>query len=156
MMRFISVCFVVIFFFAFPSFLSARESLLLNFGWLYHQGVVNGAQDERFNDKDWTKVNLPHDASIYGDFVQGEGKPVTWYGFRPRHKGWYRRSITIHGSMLFYDDQATATEIAGKRLLLHFEGVYRLANVYVNGHHSYGPQLNGYLDFVCDITAFLH
>lgn len=156
MMRFISVCFVVIFSFAFPSFLSARESLLLNFGWLYHQGVVNGAQDERFNDKDWTKVNLPHDASIYGDFVQGEGKPATWYGFRPRHKGWYRRSITIHGSKLFYDDQATATEIAGKRLLLHFEGVYRLANVYVNGHHSYGPQLNGYLDFECDITDFLH
>lgn len=156
MMRTIFVFLVAIFFSFFPSLLLAHETLSLNFGWLYHQGDAKGAEGEGFNDKDWTKVSLPHDASIYGDFVRGEGKPATWYGFRPRHKGWYRRSLTLHGSQLFYDDMEAATDVSGKRLLLHFEGVYRLANVYVNGHHCYGPQLNGYLDFECDITPFMH
>jgi len=44
--------------------------------------------------------------------------------------------------------------MTGKRVVLEFEGVYQKASVYVNGA-LVCSNLNGYLDFECDITKHL-
>lgn len=124
--------------------MTAREKINIDIGWKYQKGEFVGAETPVFDDGKWTTVNLPHDASIYGEFLKnGEGRSSR-SGYRPLGQGWYRRHIS-------YDDSWTS-----KRIVIEFEGVYCDAKVYVNGQLCEGNHPNGYLDFQFDITDKLH
>lgn len=120
--------------------LFGREKTRINFGWKYAVGSLPGAEKYNYDDSKWQVLNLPHDGSIYGSFIQEDGKEPTRYGYRPRHQGWYRKQIAFEESWI------------GKRVILEFEGVYRAAVVYVNGKACGEANKNGYLDFEYDIT----
>lgn len=121
-----------------------REKIRINDDWKYAVGDVAGASTSTFDDTNWQTVQLPHDASIYGAFIQeGQGANKN-NGFRPRNKGWYRKHITFNPAW------------NNKRIILEFEGVYRMATVYINGTVCGAPHPNGYIDFEFDITDKLH
>lgn len=114
-----------------------RRDSLLNFDWKFNVGDTPDAKNTSFNDQLWTTVQLPHDGSIAGAFDTISG--TRGNGYRPRHIGWYRKTFVVPGNT------------AGKRIILDFEGVYRAAEVWVNGTYL-GKHLNGYTGFSYDIT----
>ena len=91
--------------------------------------IQNGAESPSFSDASWRTVDLPHDWSIESkpdkDNPSGAGG-----GFFPAGMGWYRK--TFHAP----------ADWKGKRVSVEFDGVYRDATVYLNGHklgtHPYG------------------
>ncbi len=116
-----------------------RTDRLLNFGWKFRQASIEGAGAVSFDDSQWQNTDLPHDASIYGPFLQDSLNSDRKNGFRPRLKGWYRKSLVI-GNLN-----------ADKRYFLYFEGIYRDARVYLNGEQI-AHQLNGYEAFEVAVT----
>jgi beta-galactosidase len=124
--------------------LSAREKININLGWRYCFGELPGAEAVDYHDAKWTIVDVPHDASIYGEFLKsGEGRSSR-NGYRPLRCGWYRKHITVPADWL------------KQHVFLQFGGVYRDARLYVNGKTSGLRHKNGYLDFEEDVTAMLH
>lgn len=117
--------------------MSAR---LMNFDWKFVIGDDAGAKEAAFDDSKWQRVHLPHDGSIAGGFDSISGSRQN--GFRPRHIGWYRKTF------------ATPANCEGKVICIEFEGVYRDAEVWLNGK-SLGKHLNGYTGFSFDITSHL-
>jgi beta-galactosidase len=135
---------------------SPRERLLMDFGWKFHlgnewgiaqnlakAGTGSGPASTSFSDASWRTVNLPHDWVIELPFDQGADgshgfKPVG-PGFATNNVAWYRRTFELPKAD------------AGKRLWLEFDGVFRDAEVFVNGwfvgHHE-----SGYNSFRYDIT----
>jgi len=133
-----------------------RERLLMDFGWKFHPGnewgaalnlakagTGSGPASRSFSDASWRVVNLPHDWAVELPFDQGADgshgfKPVG-PGFPANSVAWYRRTFVLPKAD------------AGKRLWLEFDGVFRDAEVFVNGwfigHHE-----SGYSSFRYDIT----
>lgn len=122
---------------------TARERILMNFGWKFVRADVEGAAATSFDDSKWQTIDLPHDASAYGEFSKKQGGSQR-NGYRTLSKGWYRRHLTANESW------------NGKRIILTFEGVYRLATVYINGQACGPSRKNGYAEFEYDITDKLH
>lgn len=123
---------------------SAREKININLGWKHCFGELPGAEAVGYNDTKWTSVDIPHDASIYGEFLkQGESRSSR-NGYRPLRRGWYRKHISVPSEWL------------KQRVVLEFEGVYRDARLYVNGKTSGLEHKNGYMDFEEDVTDMLH
>lgn len=119
-----------------------RTTELINFDWKYHKGWIDGASQVDFDDSKWEVVQLPHDASIAGPFVEDSLGSDRQNGFLPRQKGWYRKVLNIN------------SELEGKKAFLEFEGIYRDAHIYVNGQEV-AHQLNGYESFLVDVTSVL-
>jgi beta-galactosidase len=117
-----------------------RKDSLINFNWKFTKGDFPNAKEVTFDDKKWETVQLPHDASIYGAFY-GENSSKE-NGFRPRHIGWYRKTFT------------PTFDLKYKKVFIEFEGVYRDAEVWVNGKYL-GKNRNGYVGFTYDITSHL-
>jgi len=97
-----------------------------------------------FDDSNWKVVNLPHDWAVELPFVLD--KTLVWHGGKPLGRefpetsvGWYRRKFTI------------PSEDLGKRIFLQFDGVYRDAMVFCNGH-LLGENSSGYAPFEFDIS----
>ena len=126
-----------------PSLVSAREKLSINLGWKYHSGDIANAAAPDFDDASWQSLDLPHDASVYGPFLKESNGASSRNGYRPLGKGWYRKAIEFN------------PQWQGKHIVLEFEGVYRKAQVYVNGTLCEGTHANGYIDFELDITSLL-
>ncbi len=110
-------------------------------------GDSGGPTGVRFADSMWEAVQVPHDWAVALPFVvepilvDHGGKPVG-RDFPESSIGWYRRQIEIK------------PEDEGKRIVLEFDGVYRNATVFVNGHWV-GENLSGYVPFEIDITDFV-
>ncbi len=121
--------------------LFSREKIRINFDWKFTTGDQQDAQKAKFDDSKWQLVQLPHDASIYGPFVKNDGGNAI-NGYRPKNIGWYRKHLIIDKKQM------------DKKLVLEFEGVYRAADVWVNGTHC-GTFLNGSLDFQYDISKLV-
>ena len=120
-----------------------RQRELFDFDWKFALNDQPGAEQTGYDDSKWRSLDLPHDFSIEGPFIGSkEAKELAYNGFRPLLKGWYRKSFT------------TTPAMAGQRVVLEFEGVYQKASVYVNGAFVCS-NLNGYLDFTCEITKHL-
>ena len=90
---------------------------------------------------DWSKLNLPHDWSIYFDFdhkspARNEGGQLNG------GTAWYRKTFTV--------DEAAKD----KDVRINFDGVYMDSKVYVNGKFV-GHYPSGYNHFSYDITEFL-
>jgi beta-galactosidase len=120
---------------------SARERLLMDFGWKFSTENFDDAQTTTFTDDAWRTVDLPHDWSIEGEFAKDNpmGGPG---GFFPSGIGWYRLSF------------AAPREWQGKQINIEFEGVYMNADVWINGQHL-GFHPYGYTSFSYNLTPHL-
>jgi beta-galactosidase len=115
-----------------------RQRLLMDFDWRFSQADTAGADKTDFNDKQWRTLNLPHDWSIEGEFI--EHAPTTGRGgYLPTGIGWYRKHFILPKSII------------GKSVWIEFDGVYQNSDVWINGHHL-GHYPNGYLSFYYDVT----
>jgi beta-galactosidase len=136
-------------------------------GWLFLRGDAAGAEAAGFDASAWRKVELPHDWSIedlpahpastgvdaiwddcncpesVGPFSRtlSEGKGAT--GWMVGGIGWYRKSF-----------DTTAMPRDGRAILI-FDGIYRNAELWVNGKEV-GKHPYGYTAFFFDVTDFLN
>lgn len=117
-----------------------RISQLFNFGWKFQTGDLKDAQAVHYDDAGWRVLDLPHDFQIEQPWDQSAGGAR---GFKAMGTGWYRKA--------FKADLAWK----GKRVLLDFEGIMLVGDVWVNGQ-KVGSTDYGYLGFESDITKLLH
>src|SRR3984957_18228682 len=149
---------------------SLRERLLLDYGWgvglgnandpdkdfvfgkLRREGTfakagrVDGPASPRFDDSAWRKVELPHDWAVELPFVNDPilvehgGKPLG-REFPETSIGWYRREFFLPASD------------AGRHIFLEFDGIFRNATVFFNGHYMV-ENMSGYAPLPLDLTDF--
>ena len=118
-----------------------RQRLLMDYGWSFVRGDVDGAESPGFDVSEWRIVDLPHDWSIEGPY--DEQAPTTGRGgYLPTGVGWYRRVFTVPDGP---DD---------RRVRVEFDGVYENSDVWINGEHL-GRRPNGYASFHYDLTPHL-
>ena len=111
-------------------------------GWRFMLGDPSGAEAPTFADGAWRTVDLPHDWSIEG---RPEASNLTGAGggFFPAGVGWYRKTFSA------------PVDWRGRRVSVEFDGVYKDATVYLNGH-KLGTHPYGYTSFAFDLTADLN
>ena len=116
-----------------------RVTQLFNFDWKFQAGDLKNAQSADYDDSGWRTLDLPHDFQIEQPWDKSAGGAR---GFKAMGKGWYRKS--------FKADPAWKD----KRVLLDFEGIMLLGDVWVNGQ-KVGSTDYGYIGFEVDITKLL-
>jgi hypothetical protein len=107
----------------------SRQRLNINRDWRFLRDDVPNGSDPALDDSAWQPVNLPHTFDL--PYFR---TPEFYVG-----AGWYRRTIDV------------PAEWRGKRLFLEFDGVFQVADVYVNGRQV-GGHRGGYTGFSIDIT----
>lgn len=93
-----------------------------------------------FNDKNWRKLNLPHDWGIEGSFsydLPGNTGKLPWAG-----TGWYRKHFPISAS-----DK-------GKQFFIDIDGAMAYPLVWLNGRFV-GGWPYGYNSFRLDLTPYI-
>jgi beta-galactosidase len=150
-----------------------RERLLLDFGWRFALGNANdpdkdfgfgklspgsgtfakagragGPTTPRFDDSAWSKIDLPHDWALDLPFVNNTA--LIDHGAKPLGRefpetsiGWYRREFVLPGSD------------AGRRICVEFDGIFRNATVFFNGHYI-AENMSGYAPLSVDLTDFVN
>ncbi len=135
---------------------SPRQVDNLNFGWRFHSGDIQGAEAVSFDDSQWQTVDVPHDFQISQPWVppakdekadNSDGASnvksrLSSRAFKEMGIGWYRKTITPDASM------------KGRRVLLDFEGIMLVGDVYLNGERIGGTEY-GYLGFDADVSKLL-
>lgn len=128
----------------------------LNFGWRFHAGDINGAEQTAFDDSGWQTVDVPHDFQISQPWVppaadekadNSDGASnvksrLSSRAFKEMGIGWYRKTLTPDASW------------KGRRVVLDFEGIMLVGDVYLNGERIGGTDY-GYLGFDIDISSKL-
>jgi len=113
----------------------------LDEGWRFTLSDQKAGAVRHLDDSSWRRVDLPHDWSIEcprrADAPTGPSG-----GYAQEGIGWYRRHFHVPAAW------------KGKRVLVEFEGVYRDAEVWLNGH-ALGVHPYGYTSFHMDLTPFL-
>ena len=121
---------------------TSRIELAADSGWKFFLGDPGGAEAPSYADSSWRSVDLPHDWSIESrpdkDNPSGSGG-----GFFPNGTAWYRKTFRA------------PADWKGKRVSVEFDGVYRDATVYLNGH-KLGTHPYGYTAFTFDLTPELN
>ncbi len=134
----------------------SRTSELWNFGWRFHAGEVENAASPTLDDSQWRNVDLPHDFQIEQPWVAPSADEqadtsdpganrksrLSARGFKEMGVGWYRKTFT------------PADSLRGRRILLDFEGIMLVGDVYLNGELVGGTNY-GYLGFQVDVTKRL-
>ncbi len=118
-----------------------RQRLSMDPGWRFTLGDPAGAEQPRFDDHQWRRLDLPHDWSIEGTPRQdapGGGR----VGYFPSGIGWYRKAFRLPAGA------------RSREAWLEFDGVYMNSDVWINGVHL-GHRPYGYISFVYDITKQL-
>jgi beta-galactosidase len=135
---------------------SPREHLSLDANWKFHlgddwsnalnlakAGASTGAASDKFSDKGWRAIDLPHDWAVELPFDkaadESHGFKAVGPGFPGNSIGWYRRTFDL------------PTADADKRIWLTFDGVFRDATVWINGWLVRRHE-GGYYPFREDIT----
>jgi beta-galactosidase len=118
-----------------------RQRLSMDPGWRLALGDPAGAEQPGFDDRQWRRLDLPHDWSIEGTPRQdapagGRG------GYFPTGTGWYRKAFRVPAGP------------RDRRAWLEFDGVYMNGDVWINGVHL-GRRPFGYIGFGWDITPHL-
>ena len=93
-----------------------------------------------FNDRAWRVVHLPHDYVVEGKF---DPSGDAGHAALPTPPAWYRKTFTLPASD------------GGKSVWIDFDGVYRDAEVYLNGQ-KLGEHPGGYDSFRYDISRAAH
>jgi len=109
-----------------------RQNLNFNRDWKFQLGDASGAEAVAFDDGAWTPANLPHSFSL--PYFASDKFYVGY--------GWYRKHFEVPASW------------TGKRVHLEFDGVFQVAEVFVNGKRV-GLHKGGYTGFSLDITDAL-
>ncbi|HLP77893.1 MAG TPA: beta galactosidase jelly roll domain-containing protein, partial [Candidatus Paceibacterota bacterium] len=109
---------------------ASREIVNFNREWKFQLGDVSDAGDATFDDSKWSDANLPHSFSM--PYFAANDKFYVGYG-------WYRKAFEV------------PAQWAGKRVNLEFDGVFQVAEVFINGRHV-GEHHGGYTGFTFDIT----
>ncbi len=133
--------------------LAQRSTFNINQDWSFFAGDAPGAEALDFDDSSWNRVNVPHDFQIHQPWVEpaSDEKPdmdnpmanvksrLSSRGFKEMGTGWYRRTL------------AAPEEWRGRRVLLDFEGIMLVGDVYLNGELVGGTDY-GYLGFEIDVS----
>lgn len=106
--------------------------------WKLFLGDLSNAWQKDFADQGWKKVTVPHDWSITQDFTKDASSGT---GYLPGGIGWYRCHFSA----------AELGDLSDRVLQIRFEGVYKNADVWVNGYHL-GYRPSGYSSFQYDLT----
>ena len=107
-------------------------------GWRFFLGDATGADQPRFDDREWRALDLPHDWSVEGtpkEDAPGGGR----VGYFPTGIGWYRKSFRMPAGS------------GGHQAWLEFDGVYMNSDVWINGT-LLGRRPYGYISFAYDIS----
>ena len=110
-----------------------RQSININREWKFQLGDVSGAEAAAFNDASWHDTNLPHSFSM--PYFAADRFYVGY--------GWYRKHFNVQKDWL------------GKRVNLEFDGVFQVAEVFVNGRRI-GESHDWSAQPVFDIKNALH
>lgn len=114
---------------------SPRFVANFNLGWRFARGRQGGAEAPSFDDADWELVNVPHGVDgILEDIASG---CANYQG--PAH---YRKVFT------------PGPELAGRRVVLHFDGVLGKSQYWLNGV-LLKDHCSGFLPSVVDLTEGL-
>ncbi len=112
-------------------------------------GAARTAIDPRFKDSAWRTIRLPHDWAVELPFVKVDNFDVMAHGYKPvgglfpeTSIGWYRKHFTI------------ASADSGQRFQLQFDGIFRNANIWINGFFL-GNNMSGYVGNAYDITDYV-
>lgn len=110
--------------------------------WRFTLGDPSDAHLASFNDAAWRLLDLPHDWSIEGEF--SKDAPAAGNGaYLPTGIGWYRKQFAL------------PQQAMGKRVSLHFDGVYQRSEVWINGK-PLGMRPYGFISFAYDVTDYLN
>jgi beta-galactosidase len=145
------VCFV-------QSSVWGREEVSFNFDWYFHLGELDAVPTAlpAADATGWERVDVPHDFQISQPWVEpspeerpddGDGaanfkSSLSARAFKEMGAGWYVKSYTPDASL------------KGQRLLLDFEGIMYVGDVYLNGERIGGTDY-GYVGFEIDVTRKL-
>lgn len=145
------VCFV-------QSSVWGREEVNFNFDWYFHLGELDAVPTAlpAADAAGWERVDVPHDFQIAQPWVEpspeerpddGDGAAnfksrLSARAFKEMGAGWYVKSYTPDASL------------KGQRLLLDFEGIMYVGDVYLNGERIGGTDY-GYVGFEIDVTRKL-
>lgn len=113
-------------------------------------GAANTAIDPKFNDSKWRTLNVPHDWAVELPFVYKDNFDLMAHGYKPvgglfpeTSIGWYRKHFTI------------AAADSGQRFQLQFDGIFRDANIWLNGFYL-GNNKSGYVGVAYDVTDYIN
>lgn len=139
-------------------FAQGREVRSLNDGWQFVRVGLNEKVDVKsvFSSAEVKTVDVPHDFQIEQDWVAPEANEkadnsdvaanvksrLSARGFKEMGQGVYKKVIVPEASL------------KGKRVLLDFEGIMYVGDVYLNGQRVGGTDY-GYLGFEIDVTKLL-
>lgn len=125
-----------------------RTFIPWNRGWKFSYGAELPP-----DSSGWMEVNLPHDFQIYQDWVmpspdekEDVDNPMANIKSRLSARGFKEMGIGRYQKKFTPED-----EWKGKRILLDFEGILLVGDVYLNGEKIGGTDY-GYLGFECDIS----
>lgn len=135
---------------------SVRDTISLDRGWQFHRGDVSDVKMLKNLQANDEVVNLPHDFLIGQDWVAPDASErpdnsdagsnvrsrLSPRGFKEMGIGWYRYELT------------PKAEWKGKRILLDFQGIMLVGDVYLNGKRIGGTDY-GYLGFDVDVSKLL-
>lgn len=129
-----------------------------NADWLFHRGDLENIPTvlPPVDDENWQQVDVPHDFQISQPWVEPSPGEVPNYtdvasnfksilssrAFKAMGIGWYVKGFTPQ------------EEMRGKRILIDFEGIMYLGDVYLNGVRIGGTDY-GYVGFEIDITRLV-
>ena len=138
------------------NFAAVRDTINIDKGWQFHRGDVSNVASLRDSKVGDEVVNLPHDFLIGQDWVAPDASErpdnsdagsnvrsrLSARGFKEMGIGWYRYELT------------PKDEWKGKRILLDFQGIMLVGDVYLNGQRVGGTDY-GYLGFDVDLSKLL-
>ena len=135
---------------------AVRDTISINQGWQFHRGDVKNIAELKSTQSEDDVVNLPHDFLIGQDWVAPDASErpdnsdagsnvrsrLSSRGFKEMGIGWYRYELT------------PKDEWKGKRIVLDFQGIMLVGDVYLNGQRIGGTDY-GYLGFDIDLSKLL-
>lgn len=135
---------------------AVRDTISINQGWQFHRGDVKNISELKATQSGDEVVNLPHDFLIGQDWVAPDASErpdnsdagsnvrsrLSPRGFKEMGIGWYRYQLT------------PKNEWKGKRIILDFQGIMLVGDVYLNGQRIGGTDY-GYLGFDIDLSKLL-
>ena len=135
---------------------AVRDTISINCGWQFHRGDVKNISELKSTQGEDDVVNLPHDFLIGQDWVAPDASErpdnsdagsnvrsrLSPRGFKEMGIGWYRYQLT------------PKDEWKGKRIVLDFQGIMLVGDVYLNGQRVGGTDY-GYLGFDIDLSKLL-
>ena len=139
-----------------PAAAAVRDTISINCGWQFHRGDVKNISELKSTQGGDDVVNLPHDFLIGQDWVAPDASErpdnsdagsnvrsrLSPRGFKEMGIGWYRYELT------------PKAEWKGKRIVLDFQGIILVGDVYLNGQRVGGTDY-GYLGFDIDLSKLL-